>query len=112
SAGRSSGSGRRAPRFPMHLRLPRRLLVLAPAAAAALCAVAVASAAFTSSTASAGQGLGSATLAAPSGTAAANGTCKNNKSIQVDVSWTATASMFADGYEILRATTSGGPYTS
>ena len=30
---------------------------------------------------------------------------------QVDLSWTATVSTFATGYQVLRATTSGGPYT-
>jgi hypothetical protein len=90
----------------------RRLVSVGLAAAAALCAVTVASAALTATVASGGQGLGTATLAAPTGAAAANGTCRSNKSIQVDVSWTATSSTFADGYEILRATTSGGPYTS
>lgn len=31
--------------------------------------------------------------------------------LEVTVSWTATTSPVADGYEILRSTSSGGPYT-
>lgn len=33
-------------------------------------------------------------------------------STSVDLSWTPTTSAFADGYEILRSATTGGPYVS
>jgi fibronectin type 3 domain-containing protein len=44
--------------------------------------------------------------------AAATGTCVSNKTIQVNVTWTPTVSTAADGYEILRSTSAGGPFTS
>jgi hypothetical protein len=58
------------------------------------------------------QSVSAGTLAAPTGTTSVNGACVRNASWHVDVSWTASASTFADGYEIFRSTTTGGPYTS
>ena len=58
------------------------------------------------------QSVTAGVLAAPGGTSAVNGACVKNTSWHVNVSWTASASLFADGYEIFRSTTSGGPYTS
>jgi fibronectin type 3 domain-containing protein len=52
--------------------------------------------------------LSSGTLAAPT---ALSGACASLPR-RVELSWTATTSAFADGYEILRSTTSGGPYAS
>lgn len=43
-----------------------------------------------------------------SGTAACNGVGV----AKVTLSWTATASTFADGYDVLRSATDGGPYTN
>lgn len=56
--------------------------------------------------------ISSATLAAASGAAAANQNCVPLTSTQVSVTWTASSSSFADGYEIFRSLVSGGPYTS
>jgi hypothetical protein len=56
--------------------------------------------------------LSSATLAAPSGLTAQNQNCVSLTSTQVKLTWTATTSTWATGYEIFRSTTSGGPYTS
>ncbi len=69
-----------------------------------------------SSTLSAGPlPVSSATIAAPTGAAAttigAACTAHVTSSIQVNVSWTATASTFATGYNILRGTAAGGPFT-
>ena len=58
------------------------------------------------------QTVSSATLAAPAGTTASRSTCTPLLQAQVLISWTATSSTFADGYQVLRSTTSGGPYTS
>jgi hypothetical protein len=60
---------------------------------------------------SASQQLSTATLEPPTGTAAAAGDCLPVLSIEVEVTWTATASTFADGYQVFRSATSGGPYT-
>src|SRR5687767_1054067 len=67
-------------------------------------------AAFTA-TRSATQSVTTGTLAAPTGATAVRGVCVNNSHNIVDVSWTATSSLFADGYEIFRATAAAGPYT-
>ena len=32
-------------------------------------------------------------------------------SVEVDVTWTASSSIFADGYQVFRSANSGGPYT-
>lgn len=50
-----------------------------------------------------------ATLQPPSGLAASAGCTLLLP--KVDLTWTATTSAKADGYEILRSTTSGGPYS-
>ena len=68
-------------------------------------------AAFTS-TRSPTQLVSSGTLVAPTGLTAAQGLCVNNNYNIVNLSWTATPSLFADGYEVFRATAAGGPYTS
>ncbi|MEO7837435.1 MAG: hypothetical protein ABIS21_07325 [Acidimicrobiales bacterium] len=52
-----------------------------------------------------------ATLAPPTGPATVAGLCVALVSDQIKVSWTATASTWAYGYEVARSTTSGGPYT-
>jgi hypothetical protein len=58
----------------------------------------------------------SATIAAPTGAGAttigAACTMHVTSSIQVNVSWTATTSAFANGYTISRGTAVGGPFTS
>jgi hypothetical protein len=65
-----------------------------------------------SNAASASMTVSTATLAAATGLAAVNGNCGVLNHIYVDLSWTATSSTFADGYEIFRSTTNGGPYSS
>jgi predicted ribosomally synthesized peptide with SipW-like signal peptide len=77
----------------------------------ALVAAGGAFASFTS-TVTAPQSLASATLAAPVGPAVANGACASNKSIQVNVSWVATPSAFADGYDVRRSASAAGPFSS
>ena len=56
--------------------------------------------------------VSSATLAAASGLGAANQNCVTLTSTQVKLTWTATSSTWADGYEIFRSLVNGGPYTS
>jgi hypothetical protein len=55
------------------------------------------------------QQISTATLQPPTGTAAARGSCFPLLTIEVQVTWTATASTFADGYRVFRSGTSGGP---
>jgi hypothetical protein len=82
----------------------RRLLVGAAALVLAATIAPLALAGFASAIAAGAQTLTSATLAAPTGLTA---TCANSIA---SLSWTATGSSYADGYDILRGTTSGGPY--
>lgn len=56
--------------------------------------------------------ISTATLAAPTGLTAVNGECVVLNHVYVNLLWTATSSAFADGYEIFRSTTNGGPYSS
>jgi len=87
--------------------LPRAAVV---AVALVVCAASVAAAAFTSS-ASAGATYSSAALSPPTSPSTANGPCTVLSSASIRVSWSATPSSWADGYEVLRSTTSGGPYS-
>ena len=64
------------------------------------------------STASASHTVSTATLAPPTSPAAAAGTCVPSWWDAVVVSWTSTASTWADGYLVKRATASGGPYST
>jgi hypothetical protein len=56
--------------------------------------------------------VASGTLDAPTGLTAVRGACQILTSVAVNLSWTATGSTFADGYEIFRSTTSGSGYGS
>lgn len=94
----------------LRLRYRRRSALLAGASLAAVVLCTPAAATFAGE-ASAAHTISSATLAAPTGLAAANGLCLVGTSIEVELSWTATVSTFADGYEIFRSTASGGPYS-
>ena len=69
-------------------------------------------AAFAPTPVSGSNNISSASMAAPTGLSAARGACVVLTSTQVNLSWTATSSTFADGYRILRSGTSGGPYTA
>jgi hypothetical protein len=88
------------------------------AAAALLCSVAVAasveraSASLSMTTTPVAATYATGTLAAPTGAAAARGTCTILSSSTVVVTWVQTTSTFADGYEILRSTTNGSGYAS
>lgn len=55
--------------------------------------------------------LGSATLAPPTAPGTAHGACSTLSGAKIVVSWTATASTWASGYEVGMATTAGGPYS-
>ena len=54
----------------------------------------------------------SATLAAPTNLSSAAGPCVVVVGPSVALTWTATSSTWADGYEVLRSLLAGGPYTS
>lgn len=55
--------------------------------------------------------LSTDTLQPPTDPAAAHGPCTSGVATSITVSWTATPSTWADGYEILGSLVSGGPYT-
>lgn len=61
---------------------------------------------------SASHSISTATLAAPSSASASVLVCVPLATRTVRVSWTATTSTWGDGYEVLRATVNGGPYSA
>ena len=87
-----------------------------PASAVAVFAIAAvfagtALASFTSSS-SATMTVATGTLAAPTALAAGPGTCTMLAQDRVVLTWTATSSTFADGYDVRRGTAAGGPYAT
>jgi hypothetical protein len=82
----------------------RRVIVLA--IALVLLSSSVASATFTKQKGVAANSFGAATLAPGTGLSAVNAGANG-----ITLTWTASTSNFEDGYEILRGTVSGGPYT-
>jgi hypothetical protein len=84
------------------------LLALGLLAATGLLAPPV-SATWQSSRSAGPQTVSAGTLAPPTGTDAC---VLLLPATQVRVTWTATPSTFADGYEVFRSATDGGPYTS
>lgn len=65
-----------------------------------------------STSVSASNSVSTGSLVAPTSLAAAHGTCQIAASEAINLSWTATTSTIADGYEIFRGTANGGPYSS
>jgi hypothetical protein len=88
-----------------------KLALLLGATVAVLASAGVAAAQFTR-TASVAMSASTATLAAPTGLSAAQVNCVKNQAPQISLSWTASSSTFTTGYTIMRATTTGGPYTT
>ena len=78
--------------------------------AGALAAPAVADAAFNDS-AAATMAVTSDVLLPATSPAAGPGTCTPLSTDRIVLTWTATASTWADGYEVARGTSAGGPYT-
>lgn len=60
---------------------------------------------------SAGHSLSTAVLAPPSNPTASTASCLLGLTATATVSWTASTSTWADGYEVLTSSISGGPYT-
>jgi hypothetical protein len=71
--------------------------------------VATTAALFTDSPGVGSNALSTATLQPPTGLAATAG-CQT-LAPKITLNWTATSSTFADGYDVFRSTTNGGPYT-
>ena len=82
-----------------------KAVIFAAVVAVVLTTASVAAATFTSSAATSSMSLSSATLNPPTGLEA-NATCVKNGSVSVSLLW--TASNFASGYTIYRATSGGG----
>lgn len=55
--------------------------------------------------------ISTAALSAPTGPGTSPGTCVVAVGDSLVVSWTRTASTWAEGYDVLRSTSSGGPYS-
>lgn len=91
--------------------LPRIALVAGAVIGMTLLQPSVAKGAWASGVSS-GNTVASGTLAPPAGATSVIGACVNNTAVAVDVSWTASASPFAGGYQILRGTKSTGPFTN
>jgi len=85
-----------------------RLVALCAIVAVGGLLVAVASASWSSQAAGGPLTVGAATIAPPTGVNAARD-CVRARHDWVALSWTATPSTFADGYEIFRATGAGSP---
>ena len=93
----------------MRGQTPRKLLVAVAAAAACVGVSApLALGAWTSSASSSGT-VSAASLAAPTGLAAAWGTCVRNVSFQIVLTWNAVSD--ARGYLVYRGTSATGPWT-
>jgi hypothetical protein len=92
-------------------RHPARRLVVVLGVVCVLLSVATMAAANFSSTTNASSSNASAVLAPPSSLTGGTGSCVANVSVSVALSWVATTSSWASGYEVLRSTTSGGPYS-
>jgi hypothetical protein len=60
---------------------------------------------------SAAQAVSTDTLLPPTDPSTTHGPCTSGVSTSITVSWTATPSTWADGYEVLGSLVSGGPYT-
>ena len=88
--------------------MARRVVAVAGLLAAASALTPPVSATWQSSGSGGPQTVSTGTLQPPTGTTA----CVLLLPTRVRVSWTATPSAFADGYEVLRSGTDGGPYAS
>jgi hypothetical protein len=70
-----------------------------------------ATAAFRKSTAGSAMSISSNTLAPPASTTLTRNWCFAGIAANVTISWTASPSAYATGYDVLRGTATGGPYT-
>lgn len=90
----------------------RRLLPRAMVIAVGLVLVTTSAALATmSSSASATATYSTATLNPPTSPSVIDGSCTILASASLTVSWTPSTSTWADGYEVLRSTSAGGPFT-
>lgn len=89
----------------------RRHRVIAGLAAAVLVLVQAAASALWVDGGSASMAYSAAALAAPTSPATAPGVCVVLSHDRIVVSWSASTSTWATGYEVARSTTSGGPYS-
>lgn len=88
----------------------RLATLLAVAVAALLVTASVALAQFGDGD-SATHSISTDSLPAPTNPSTAHGPCTNGVTASIVVSWTATASTWADGYEVLGSLVPGGPYS-
>lgn len=94
----------RLPAWLVNRRIPLMAAVAAAACSATIVGVELVLAVLGSTVSVGSNAFTTTTLAAPTGPAATGGT-------NVVLTWTATTSTFATGYNILRSSTNGGPYS-
>jgi hypothetical protein len=78
---------------------------------AVLCAASIAHAGWNATATGGPLSVTAGVLATPTNVGGAVGTCIIKTSVDVIVTWDATTSPFADGYQVLRATRKAGPYS-
>lgn len=86
-------------------------MVVAAAVTAMLFAQALPSLATFRPTTAASNTVSTATLQPPTGLGGTT-SCSGPGTAQASLTWTATASAFADGYDVYRGTSNGGPYSN
>lgn len=93
-------------------RTYRRLAILPLALCLMLASTQIALAVFSEAVTGGPLTVASATLSAPTKAAASQTNCRNNKTPEIDVTWSASTSSYLTSYSVERATSSSGPYTS
>jgi hypothetical protein len=88
------------------------VVILALVAIAMLAGAQIALAVFTHTAMGGPLTVASSTLSPATGVNAGQVNCRNNKTPEIEVTWSPTSSSYATSYTVERATASGGPYTS
>jgi hypothetical protein len=88
------------------------VVILALVAIAMLAGAQIALAVFTHTATGGPLTVASSTLSPATGVNASQVNCRDNKTPEIEVTWSPTSSSYATSYTVERATASSGPYTS